>query len=293
MHRTLRPFDLLEPGSLTEALSLLTQRGPATSVLAGGIDLVAKMRRWQVKPECVVSLRRIPGLDRLSVTPGGELEIGPLVSLRALERFADTRARWPVLYDAVSQIASVQVKSMGTVIGNLCVATPASDVAVALYVLDARLTLAGPHGERTVPIEDFFVPVATSVLADDEIVTGVTVPPLPAGSGTSFQKLAHTKACIAKVNAAVRLTLDGDRCVQARIALGAVGPTFIRAHGAEALLEGALPAPELIEAVARSAASVSRPQSDVRAGADYRRRMVGVLASRALTEAARTAREGS
>ncbi|MFH0914887.1 MAG: xanthine dehydrogenase family protein subunit M [bacterium] len=289
MHRTLRPFELLEPDSVAEAVRLLGAHEGRARVLAGGIDLIAKMRRWQLAPECLVSIRRIPRLDRLEVNGAGELEIGSLVSLRALELSPLVREGWPVLHEAVQQIASVQVKTMGTVIGNLCVATPASDVAVALYVLDARITLVGPERERTLPIDEFFLPVATSVLGTDEVVTGVAVPPLVSGTGAAFLKLAHTKACIAKVNVAALLTHEAGLSSKVRIALGAVGPTVIRARQAEAVLAGRAASPELIARAAGTAAQESEPQDDLRASAGYRRRMVEVLVGRALTEAARSA----
>jgi carbon-monoxide dehydrogenase medium subunit len=164
-------------------------------------------------------------------------------------------------------------------------------VAVALYVLDARLTLIGPKKQRALPIEDFFVPVASSVLGADEIVTRVTVPPLASGTGTAFQKLAHTKASIANVNVAALVTLEDGVCSGARIALGAVGPVVIRARKAETELGGRAPNAELIADAASIAASESEPQDDLRASAVYRRRMVGVLAGRAISEAVRVARE--
>ena len=292
MHQTLRAFELVEPATITQAVDFLESYAGHASVLAGGIDLIAKMRRWQLAPQCLVSLRRIPGLEQLIVNPTGELEIGPMARLWSLESLAAVQKGWPVVYESVHQIASVQVKTMGTVVGNLCVATTASDVAVALYVLDARFTLAGPQGERSLPIENFFVPVASSVLARSEIVTQVTVPPLASGSGTAFQKLAHTKACIAKVNAAARVRLQAGLCVDVRIAMGAVGPTFIRARRAEALLEGRPLGAELIAAAAAAAAADSEPQSDLRASAGYRRRTVEVLVGRALAEAVCRAGEG-
>ena len=279
------------PATSEEATDLLGRYDGGAKVLAGGIDLIAKMRRWQIEPRCLVSIRRIPGLGGFAVNESGELSIGPMVSLRALELSPQVREGWPVLHHSITQIASVQVKTMGTVIGNLCVATPASDVAVALYVLDARLTLTGSEGQRTLPIEEFFVPVAASVLQLDEIVTELVVPPMPPATGAAFQKLAHTKACIAKVNAAALVTLKDDRCSRVRIALGAVGPTFIRARRAEDLLEGASPTPERINEAAEAAASESQPQDDLRSSADYRRRMVKVLTARALSAALDSARK--
>src|SRR5690606_34497732 len=125
-------------------------------------------------------------------------------------------------HQAVGQIASVQVKTMGTLVGNLCVATPASDIAPALYALGATMHIRGPAGSRAVAVEEFFAPDCRSTLAVGEMVTRVTVPPQRPGTGTAFKKLAHTKACIAKVNVAVLVERTGDVCEQVRIALGAV-----------------------------------------------------------------------
>ena len=208
-----------------------------------------------------------------------------MTTLRSVELSPLVRDGWPLLHDATRQIASVQVKTMGTLIGNLCVATPASDIAPALCALDASVHLVGPGGPTTVAIEDFFVPDCCSILAPDQIVTEVTVPPPRPGTGAAFKKLAHTKACIAKVNAAVLVERDGDVCRQVRIALGAVASTVVRARAAEDLLRGNTVTPDLIAGAAALAIEAAAPISDLRSTAEYRRDMVAVLTRRALTEA--------
>jgi carbon-monoxide dehydrogenase medium subunit len=285
MHRTLRPFELAEPESLDDAVRALASAGPGAKVLAGGLDLVAKMTRWEIEPSCLVSLGRISGLDFLEFRADGHLHIGPMTTLRSVELSPLVLGGWPLLYDATRQIASVQVKTMGTLIGNLCVATPASDIAPALCALDAAVHLVGPDGPTTVAIEDFFVPDCCSILALDQIVTEVTVPPPRPGTGAAFKKLAHTKACIAKVNAAVLVERDGDVCGQVRIALGAVASTVVRARAAEDLLRGKAVTPDLIAGAAALAIEAAAPISDLRSTAEYRRDMVAVLTRRALTEA--------
>lgn len=286
MHRTLRPFELLEPKSLQDAVQTLASAGPGAKVLAGGLDLISRMTRWQVDPPCLVSLQRISGLDFLEVGDHGQLRIGPMTTLRALELSGIVRDKWLLLQETAHQIASVQVKTMGTLIGNLCVATPASDMAPALYVLGAELQLTGPEGVTSVPIEDFFVPVCQSVLTPQQIVTEVSVPPLPAHAGTAFRKLAHTKACIAKVNAAVLVTIEDGVCSEARIALGAVAPTVVRARQAELALRGRAITRELAAEAAELAAAEATPISDLRATAEYRKHMVAVLTRRAIMAAA-------
>ncbi len=286
MHRTLRPFELLEPESLQDAVQTLASAGPGAKVLAGGLDLISRMTRWQVDPPCLVSLQRISGLDFLEVGDHGQLRIGPMTTLRALELSGIVRDKWLLLQETAHQIASVQVKTMGTLIGNLCVATPASDMAPALYVLGAELQLTGPEGVTSVPIADFFVPVCQSVLTPQQIVTEVSVPPLPAHAGTAFRKLAHTKACIAKVNAAVLVTIEDGVCSEARIALGAVAPTVVRARQAELALRGRAITRELAAEAAELAAAEAAPISDLRATAEYRKHMVAVLTRRAIMAAA-------
>ncbi len=286
MHRTLRPFELLEPKSLQDAVQTLASAGPGAKVLAGGLDLISRMTRWQVDPPCLVSLQRISGLDFLEVGDHGQLRIGPMTTLRALELSGIVRDKWLLLQETAHQIASVQVKTMGTLIGNLCVATPASDMAPALYVLGAELQLTGPEGVTSVPIADFFVPVCQSVLTPQQIVTEVSVPPLPAHAGTAFRKLAHTKACIAKVNAAVLVTIEDGVCSEARIALGAVAPTVVRARQAELALRGRAITRELAAEAAELAAAEATPISDLRATAEYRKHMVAVLTRRAIMAAA-------
>ena len=285
MHRTLRPFELLEPESLDEAVQALASAGAGAKILAGGLDLVAKMTRWEIEPSCLVSLGPIPGLNFLERSPDGRLLIGPMTTLRSVELSPLVEVGWPLLHEAVSQIASVQVKTMGTLVGNLCVATPASDIAPALYALGALVHLAGPEGPRTVAIEDFFIPDCCSILAPDEIVTQIVVPPQRPGSGAAFKKLAHTKACIAKVNAAVLVERDGDACRGARIALGAVASMPLRVPAAEALLEGQVFGPDVAARAGALAAEAASPISDLRSSADYRRQMAAVLTRRALIEA--------
>lgn len=287
MHRILRPFELLEPETIKEAVTILDKYGAQAKVLAGGIDLIQKMRRWQIKqPKCLVSIQRIPSLNYIRRGNGRGLRIGPMTTLRAIELSPLVKEGWPLLYVAAHQIASVQVKNMGTVIGNLCVATPASDIVPALYVLGAKLVITGSGAKKTVPIEDFFIPVCQNILEPNQIVTELTVPAMPAGSGTAFLKLAHTKACIAKVNAAVMVTMADGICKEARIALGAVAPTVIRARKAEKLLKGEKLEKGLIARAADIAAEESKPISDLRGNAWYRREMVAVLVRRAIEMAA-------
>jgi carbon-monoxide dehydrogenase medium subunit len=175
---------------------------------------------------------------------------------------------------------------MGTAIGNLCVATPASDVAPPLYAMGARMKIVGVDAEREIPIEEFFVDAGKTALGPHEIVTEIVVPSLPSGSGSAFMKLSKTAEDIAKVNAAVMVTLAGGRCEDARIALGSVAPTPIRAIGAETMMKGQKMDKKTIEEASASAAEAATPISDIRSTAEYRKEMVRILVKDALQEAA-------
>ncbi len=287
MHRVLLPFDYSEPATLKKVVEEVD--GQKARVLAGGVDLVLKMRLRQILPERVVSLQKVPGLDYVKANGKG-LQFGAMATLRQIEHSQAVREKWPLLSEALSRIVSVQTKAMGTAVGNLCVGTPASDVAPALFAMGARLRITGAGGEREIPIEGFFLDVGKTALKPHEIVAAVLVPNIPAGSGGAFMKLSKTAEDIAKVNAAVMMTLSGGKCLDARIALGSVAPTPIRAMRAEEALRGQGVNEETIAAAAVAAAEAACPISDVRSTAQYRKEMVRVLVKDALDRAAARAR---
>ncbi len=289
MHRVLLPFEFSEPTTVGEVVEMVDGRG--SRVLAGGVDLVLKMRLRQITPEKVVSLQRVPGLDFVESNALG-LRFGALATLRQIEQSQVVQEGWLLLFDAMSSIVSVQTKVMGTAVGNLCVGTPASDVAPALLAMGARLKIVGTGASREVPIEDFFVDVSKTVVGPHEIVTEVLVPRPSAGSGGAFMKLSKTAEDIAKVNAAVVVTLAERTCLDVKIALGSVAPTPIRASQAEALLKNKEMGPQAIAEAAEAAGETSQPISDVRSTAEYRREMVRVLVRDALNRAVDSALTG-
>jgi len=289
--RVLKPFEYFEPETIEEATQILSQYGERARLLAGGVDLVPRVRRRLLMPECVVSLLRIPGLDYIKGNGADGLKFGSLTSIRSLELSPLIQKDYLALYEAAHQIASVQVKTMGTAVGNLCVATPASDIAVALFALGARLRIAGASSERVIPIEDFFLGVGQTVLQPGEIVAEVLVPRPAAGTGQAFFKLVRTAADIAKVNAAVSLTVADGICQEARIALGSVAPVVIRAKKAEEVLRGKVIDQRMIEQAAAAAAEETRTITDIRSTAEYRREISRVLVKRATIKALERAKE--
>jgi carbon-monoxide dehydrogenase medium subunit len=284
MHRVLLPFEFFEPTTIKEVVELVD--GDKVRVLAGGVDLVLKMRRREILPEKVVSLQKVPGLDYVEGNGSAGLKFGALATLTQIEQSQVVMENYALLHEAISKIVSVQTKTMGTAIGNLCVATPASDVAPPLYAMGARMKIVGVDAEREIPIEEFFVDAGKTALGPHEIVTEIVVPSLPSGSGSAFMKLSKTAEDIAKVNAAVMVTLADGRCEDARIALGSVAPTPIRAVEAEEVLKGQEMDEKTIEEASASAAEAATPISDIRSTAEYRKEMVRILVKDALQEAA-------
>jgi carbon-monoxide dehydrogenase medium subunit len=287
MHRVLLPFEFFEPTTIKEVVELVD--GDKVRVLAGGVDLVLKMRRREILPEKVVSLQKVPGLDYVEGNGSAGLKFGALATLTQIEQSQVVMENCALLREAISKIVSVQTKTMGTAIGNLCVATPASDVAPPLYAMGARMKIVGVDAEREIPIEEFFVDAGKTALGPHEIVTEIVVPSLPSGSGSAFMKLSKTAEDIAKVNAAVMVTLAGGRCEDARIALGSVAPTPIRAIGAETMMKGQKMDKKTIEEASASAAEAATPISDIRSTAEYRKEMVRILVKDALQKAAERA----
>lgn len=285
MYRALSSFELFEPATVGEAAQILFAHGAGAKVLAGGVDLVTKIRQRKIEPAYVLSLKKIPELQ--GITDNGEngLRIGALATLRSIELSAAVQSNYPVLCQGINSISSIQVKNMGTVVGNLCVATPATDVVPPLFVLGAKLKIAGVDGDKLIPIEDFFVGVNKTVLAPHEIVTEIILPGVSAGTGMAFLKIGKTGATVAKVNVAVLLVLNDGKCTEARIALGAVAPTVFRAVKAEEVLKGKNVDDSLIEQAAVTAASEASPITDFRSTAEYRQLMVQALVKDALQKA--------
>ena len=290
MSRALKSFEYFEPRTVEEVVRILFMYGGEAKVLAGGVDLVPKMRKRQIQPKCLVSIQRIPGIDYIASDGAEGLRIGALTSLRSIELSPTIRKDYELLHEAIHQIASIQVKNMGTAVGNLCVATPASDIALPLLVLGAKLRIVGLTQERNVPIEKFFIGVGQTVLQPSEIVTEVLLPSPPAATGGAFLKLVRTATDVAKVNVAVTVTVTDGICQDVKIALGSVAPTPIRANKAEEALKGKKLDQETIAEAAETAAEETKPIDDIRSTAEYRKEVTKVLVRRAIEKASKRAK---
>ncbi|MDQ7842220.1 MAG: xanthine dehydrogenase family protein subunit M [Armatimonadota bacterium] len=285
----MNPPRYLAPPTIAEAVRHLAEEGEGAYPLAGGTDLVVRMRAGLVQPTALVDLQRIPELAVIAVQDG-RVWLGATVTLAKVVASPELRRLTPVLAEAAAQMGAVQLRNLATVGGNLASAVPSADLAPPLLVLDATARITGPAGERALPLEQFFAGPHRSVLRPGEILTGLEIPASDGGTGAAFLKFGRRSAqVLAVVNAAARVRLHRGVLDEVRIALGAVAPTPIRARSAEILLRGAPPDRERLDEAARLAAQEARPISDMRATAGFRREIAQVLVRRALEQAIRRA----
>ena len=287
MKRT-EPFDFYQPATLAEASQLLKDNGPGGRFLAGGTDLVIAMKEKGLLPKYIVDLKRLPGLNSIRVNGNGSLGIGALTTMYTIETSPVVKQKYPFLAQSAAEVGSIQIRNRATVGGNMANATPSADVAPSLIALNATAKIASAGGERTMPMEDFFRGPGQNAMDADEILTEITIPKTgPQLVGEYIKFSPRDMMDLAYIGVAVAYDFAGDKkCSGVRIVLGAVAPTPIRARNSEALLEGKILTEELAAQVGDEAARESKPISDVRSSADYRRAMVGVMTKRAILNAA-------
>jgi len=226
-------FDVITVGTVAEALDALAKYGEDAKVIAGGQSLLNILKQGLMAPAVLVDIRRVEEIGGLRLDGG--LRIGAAATHRALELSADALRMHPVLCETERRLAYVQTRAWGTVGGNLCIADPTSDLAPCFFALDAAAAIAGPEGERKVPIAEFFVDYYQTVLGPGDLLTEVEVPAPPPRSGAAYEKFRNVEGDAPIVGVAVRIDLDegGGRCAGARVALGGVAPVPWRAALAE------------------------------------------------------------
>ncbi len=283
-HILVNRFAYAEPATLEEAVDLLAQYGPRARILAGGTDLFVHMKIERSAPEMVISIAKIPGLERIE-TNDQRLMIGARASIMSLEQDPRVQAYFPAFAEACASFSTTQIQLMGTVGGNLGNGSPASDSAPALIAHGAAIELTSPQFIRTLPLEQFFIGPGKTVLQPGELITRVVLPQPAAYTGSAFLKITRVAADIAKASAAVVLIRDPynrQRVAECRLAFGSVAPTPMRARAAEALLAGQVFSEQLAEEVAQAAAAEIMPIDDVRSQAWYRREAVRAMTYDAL-----------
>jgi carbon-monoxide dehydrogenase medium subunit len=305
MEGSMKKFDYLRPKTLEEALSLLNQHGKKAKLIAGGTDVIVMIKQKTISPDVLISLRGIPGLDRIQYD--GALRIGAMATHRRLETSDVIRKEFSALGDAVDYLGSIQIRNVATIGGNICTAAPSADTATPLLALGAQVKIKSLHKERTVPIEEFFTGPGETTLKKGEIVTELVVPKPRPNTGSAYWKHQRRLAldlpilgvstlltldkstvscsdmlCTASPISSILHTMEQDElvCKEVRIALGVAAPVPIRAAKAENLLRGEKISDELLEEVAEAAAQEAQPRDTLRGEAWYRRDMIRVLVKR-------------
>jgi len=281
------PFEYRTPKNLKEVHATLKEFGGDAKLIAGGTALVIMMKQRLVRPSCLVALRSVRGLNGIELKDGG-LSIGGLATHREVESSALLRRRLPMLAETYHHVATIRVRNMATVGGGLAHADPNQDPPPSLIALGATVKATSATGSRVIPLDQFFKDYYETVLNPDEIITEVFVPKVAPNTGAAYIKfLPRTADDYATVSAAAVLTLDKSNktIADARIALGSVGVTPIRATEAEAVLRGQpLKAEAFADAGEKAKAAVD-PVSDFRGSAGYKKDMAAVFVRRALEKA--------
>ena len=279
------PFEYHVPSTVAEAVSLLGKWQDDAKVISGSQSLIPMMKLRLVQPKHVIDLRKVPGLSGISESAGALL-VGALTTYRAIETSEVARTRLPILPETAGNIGDAQVRNLGTIGGSLAHADPAADWPAVSIALGASVKIAGPRGERNVPVEELITGPLSTALDPSEILVQVRFP-LPAGrSGSAYEKLPHPASRFAVVGVAAAVTLDGKGTVQsARVALTGLGPKVSRATSVEQALQGKPTSPEALESAASRASQGLELRADAAGSADYKAHLAAVYTERALRRA--------
>lgn len=283
--KTMKKFEYQAPVTLEDTLILLGKYKNAANILAGGTDLIVQMKNGQSCPRFVVDIKKVPELNRLEWDENTGIHIGAAVPLSKLAFFHPLVEKFGILAQACSRIGSVQIRTRATMGGNICNAAPSADTPPPLICLGAKAVIANPSSTRTISLEKFFIGPGQTALNPGELLVEIEIPtpPLPS-SGCYLRHTPRAEMDIAVVGVGALLVLSRQRdtILDARIALGAVAPTPVRAPQAEAVLIGKSPVPDLIESAAEKVVNAIQPISDIRGSAEYRTHLAKVLTRRTL-----------
>lgn len=278
-------FEYHAPGTLTEACTLMAELGEKATLLAGGTDVLHKMKVGKLAPEHLVSLKHLDELRQIRHESGRGIVMGALTSHSAIYTSKLLQERFLSLPMAAHTMASNQICNMGTVGGNIVNGVPSADLPPILIALNASIRLVSAKGERTMALEEFFHGAAETVIAPGELLADITIPD-QATTGSTYMKFGLRRSgALAVVGVAVSVMVEGDTLRDARIVLASAAPTVMRAREAEEFLRGKKISDELLAEAGTMAAAASRPRDSIRGSAEYRRNLVEVLTKRALRKA--------
>jgi 2-furoyl-CoA dehydrogenase FAD binding subunit len=278
-------FEYLSPQSVEEALELLDRYGDQAKIMAGGQSLVPMMNFRLARPEILIDINGIKELEYIK-TEGDELVIGALARERDIEQSPAVVEKWPILAKAISFIGHSTIRNRGTIGGSLVHADPSAEIPTALCALNGKVKVVGPSGEKILEPEEFFLTYLTTSLEPSDLLVQVRIPALPEKTGWSFTELSRRSGDFAIVAVGILLfTETAGVCREARISMGGVAPTPVRAEEAEALLAGQKITEKLIAEAAQQAAEETDTEPDYHASAEYRMDMARVFVKRGLQAA--------
>jgi len=284
-------LEYLEPRTVAEACALLAEGPERSAPFAGGTDVLVHLRSGTFARSRLVSLHAIEELHDIGYSDRTGLLIGAMVTVNRVANNESVRASYPGIVDAALGLAADQVRNQATVVGNLCMAVPSADMAPILLAHDARLRMVSPDGEREVALRDFFVGPRRTVLGPAEVVVAIEVPPPDAGAGDAVQRQGgRVSLSLPIASAAAVVTMQGEVCSRAAVALGAVAPVPVLAAEVGGLLAGRRLTAEVLDEAGALASAAARPIDDLRATKAYRLEIVKVLTRRAIAGAAERAR---
>jgi aerobic carbon-monoxide dehydrogenase medium subunit len=278
-------FDYFAPHSLDEVVALLEEHGDDAKILAGGQSLIPAMRFRLASPAVLVDINGLPDMDYIR-SENGHLAIGALTRESALDSSPLVHERFPLLADAAKVIADPLVRNRATVGGNIAHADPANDHPAVMLAYNAQVLAQGPAGKRTIPIDDFFLGLFETSLQHGEVLCAIHLPTPGPGSGGAYIKIERKVGDYAISAVAVQLTMSGDVCTAARVALTNVSSVPMRSLGAEQALIGQKLTDEVLEAAGQAAAAECDPSADLRGSVEYKRDLTRVVTKRAIKKAA-------
>jgi carbon-monoxide dehydrogenase medium subunit len=291
----MRKFTYLVPKTLDEAISLHQSYGDRAKYIAGGTDVLVKIKDGKLSPDYLISLKHIVGQDRPVLNQEtGELHIGAFMTHRMLEKSPIIRQNYPILHDAVKNIGSVQIRNVATIGGNLVNAVPSADGAIPLIALDGKANIYGAKGPRSMELLRFFLGPGQCDLESGEILTAIVIPPPLPRTGGAYVKHGRREAMeLPMLGVGVLLSLEEDMttCAKARICLGVAAPTPLRCFQAEIFLMGKSINENTLSEAGKFAGEESKVRDSIRGVAWYRREMVSVLVKRMGLKALERARE--
>jgi len=282
------PFQYAAPESVEETVALLHAHGTEGKLLAGGQSLVPLLNMRLARPSVIIDLNRVRTLDYIR-EENGEIAIGAMTRQRTAERSPVVTRRLPLLADALPLVGHLQIRTRGTVGGNIAHADPSAELPAVLAALEGSVVVRGPGGTRRVAAHAFFVSYLTTALGPDELLLEVRFP-AHEHQGSAFLEVARRHGDYALVGVGAVVTMAGNVCQRARLAFTGVGPIPVRIPDAEAVVTGKMVTDGVLAELGKLVTHMIDPTGDIHASAEYRKEVAGVLARRAIRAAAERAR---